>query len=397
MRILLVTAEYPPAPCGGIGIFYRELARQLAALGAQVHVLSVGGERGREGTCEENGVGVSRVELGAARSPRLRIGSWRLDGSAVVRARELSSSAQRLVQRLQPDVVETHDWSAPLWRAPSHPFVVRLHGASSVLAHVRAKPAPRLLRFLERRMAAQASALVAVSAWAKEKSAEVFGIEPARIEVIPNGVDTDRFRPGAGARCEEVVFAGTLRADKGVPELLQALEIVLRHRPAATATLAGGPDAWRDLPSRIRASIERLHMAAPDRLRLLGRVSQEALVDLYRRAGVCVFPSRAEAFGLACVEAMSCGAAVIASPLGAGAEVVEDERSGLLTDPRDPVRLADAILRVLRQPDLGRNLGDAARRRVMEKYSIQLTAERTLEFYERTLRANQLWRKQHVA
>jgi glycosyltransferase involved in cell wall biosynthesis len=211
------------------------------------------------------------------------------------------------------------------------------------------------------------------------------------MRLIPNGVDTERFRPGPSESTAQVVYAGALREDKGLVELLQALEIVFERHPGATAALAGAPDRWHEIPPRIRSGIERLQMAAPNRLRLLGSVSQKRLADLYRGTRACVFPSHAEAFGLACVEAMSCGAAVVASNLAAGAEIVEDGRSGLLADPRDPAALAGAILRLLTAPSLASALGEQARRRVVERYSMRLTAERTLALYDELRRENQPW------
>jgi glycosyltransferase involved in cell wall biosynthesis len=138
-------------------------------------------------------------------------------------------------------------------------------------------------------------------------------------------------------------------------------------------------------------------MAAPHRLRLLGRVSQDELIEIYQRAGLCVFPSFVEAFGLACAEAMSCGAPVAASRLAAGAEIVEHGRSGLLIDPRDPAGMAETMLHILAEPQLGRALGEQARRRVVERYPIRLTAERTLALYEDALQARETWRKSRVA
>jgi glycosyltransferase involved in cell wall biosynthesis len=397
VRILLVTAEYPPAPCGGIGVFYRALANQLGELGEEVHVVTPGREGADASRGTEQGVEVHRPTLPPGRPLRVSLGHWRLDSGPITRARAFSAAARVIAREVGAEVVETHDWSAPLWRAPARPFVVRLHGASSVLARAGGKPASRLQRLLERRMLTGADELVAVSEWTRRKSAETFRIDPATMEMIPNGVDTRRFHPDGASRHEEIVFAGTLREDKGVLELLQALEIVLRRRPGAAATLAGGPDRWYDLSPRLRASIERVQMMAPNRLRLLGRIDHAQLPELFRRAAVCVFPSHVEAFGLACVEAMSCGAAVVASGLAAGPEIVEDGRSGLVIDPRAPDRIADALLRVLERPELRDNLGREARRRVCERYSIRAAAEATLALYHKALREKEPWRTTRVA
>lgn len=387
MRVLIVTAEYPPAPSGGIGVFYRELAQALGELGAAVCLLAADSTIGLETRRTEQGVDVCRIPWAAGRS----------FAGPLRRARALGAAARRLARELQPDIVETHDWAAPLWVPPTRPFVVRLHGASTLLAAGRGRRPSRLLRLLEKRMLSQADALVAVSQWVRGRSAEVFEIPSEPMRVIPNGVDIEYFRPGGAPRLGEVVFAGTLREDKGVVELLQALEIVFHARPDATATFAGGPERWHALDPRIRRQVERLQLAAPQRLQLLGPVDRERLAALYRRAGVCVFPSHVEAFGLACVEAMSCGAPVVASRAAAGAEIVEEGRSGLLVDPREPAEIAAAILRCLSRPDLAQTYGEQARRRVVQHYTMRQTAERTLELYAELQGAKALWPKRSAA
>ena len=395
MRVLLATTEYPPAHCGGIGVFYRELAHELVNQGAAVCVFAADPAASTESCSQEEGVEVRRA-LAPARKA-LRVGPLRLDGRAVYGARVFSAAARQAAAEFQPDVVETHDWAAPLWRPPARPFVVRMHGSSSVLAAGRGRRPGRLMRLLERRMLKRADALVAVSDWVAARSAEVFRLPERDMRTIANGVDVDRFRPAHVQRGAEVVFAGTLRGDKGVVELLQALETVLCESPAATATLAGGPDGWHELPPVIRSRVERLHMLAPGRVRLLGRVDRGKLAELYGRAGACVFPSHVEAFGLACVEAMSCGAPVVASRLGAAAEIVEDGRNGLLIDPRGPEQIAAALSRLLEQPALAAALGAQARRTAVERYSMHRTAERTLALYHELGRAKRPWLNEDAA
>ena len=397
MRVLLVASEYPPAPCGGIGVFYHALARRLAALGLETHVLTDASSAAPAGETSEGLVHVHRAALSVSRAYRMRAGRWRFDARPALRTRARAAIARTLAMRLQADLVETHDWSGPLLRPPLRPFVVRLHGASSVLAQARGEPQPRLQRFLERWMVARADAVIAVSEWIRRETAHTFVIDADKIEVVPNGVDTELFRPSDCPRREEILFAGTLREDKGVTDLLHALEIVLRLRPGASALLAGAPDGWTELAPSVRGLVERVRMTARNRLRLLGRVSQRELAALYQRAAVCVFPSRAEAFGLACAEAMSCGAAVVASALGAGAELVEEGRSGLIVNPRNPAALAEAIEGLIARPELARSLGEAARQRVEERYSIDRTARATLGRYERALRTRDAWRRKHVA
>lgn len=342
LRILFVTDELPPGPSGGIGVFYRDLALALEAHGARVRIV------------------VSQE--GPTDTPR-RILEKRW---------ALFREARQVAQQFDPDVVETHDWAAPLIAAPRRPLVVRLHGAHGA----RSESPSRFWRFLEARALKAADALVSVSEWAADRTARAFGLT-GDIPVIPSGVSTDLFRPPLAPRNpEEILFVGSPRVDKGIREVLEAAAGILTARPAAQLTLAGAVESdlaafWEIVPSALRR-----------RVRCLGKTPRSALPALYGRAAVCVFPGRAEAFGLACLEAMSTGSAVVGSVRGGATELIEPGRSGLLVDPLEPGALQESINLLLGSRDLRRRLGDGARRRAVEQFDLARTASRNLALYQ---------------
>ncbi len=105
------------------------------------------------------------------------------------------------------------------------------------------------------------------------------------------------------------------------------------------------------------------------------------VTQLYSHAAVFCCPSVYEPFGLINLEAMACEAPVVASAVGGILEVVEDGKTGLLVPPAQPAALAEALVRVLKSPDLARDMGKAGRRRVEEKFSWASVAERTEQVY----------------
>ncbi len=117
--------------------------------------------------------------------------------------------------------------------------------------------------------------------------------------------------------------------------------------------------------------------------RFLDFVEGGMMPCLYSAASVYVMPSVFEPFGYSLVEAMSCGRPVVASRVGGICELVEEGKSGLLVSPRSPRQLADAIVQVLEDEALAKRLGDAARARVLEQFSL----ERFGEGFERAMRA----------
>ena len=395
MRILYICNEYPPAIHGGIGIFVRTLAEQLAAMGHDIAVIGYASHAGQRTETRENGVCVVRLPW-PHKGRALRPGPFRIDSSAVGARKNLSREAARLAREFRPEVIESHDWSGPLWRPPLRPLVVRLHGASSVHKALGSGRAPRLMRFFERRNVRMADEVVSASRFIGRKTMDVLGLPAKPFTTLHHGVDTNRFRPGVFERsAQEVLFVGTVKRQKGIQELFQGIPRILQAAPQATFTIAGRyPEDPADTcsPGSLMQSLlppgsnDGPAFSASARVRFLGQVPREELPLLYRRAAVAVFPSYGEAFGLACVEAMSCGAAVVSTKGGSGSEIVEAGKSGLLVEPGDSRALASAIIRLLNDAALRSRLGSAARSRVVETFDLQDAAIRNRDFYEQVVR-----------
>jgi len=219
----------------------------------------------------------------------------------------------------------------------------------------------------------QADAIVAVSAFTRERLVADFGVDRARIEVISNGVDLDRFTPGPadpaaigafGAADGRVILGvGRLIERKGFDTLIEAMPAVLARVPEARCWIAGdGP-----LRDALRARIDRLGLAG--RIALLGPVGDQALLALYRRAEIFAMPNRqtasgdTEGFGLVFLEANACGKPVVAGRAGGAVEAVADGCNGLLVDGESADRVAAALLRLLTDPALYARLSAGARTR----------------------------------
>jgi alpha-1,3-rhamnosyl/mannosyltransferase len=160
-----------------------------------------------------------------------------------------------------------------------------------------------------------------------------FGLAASKIEIVPNGVSSF-FTPGA-EEGDYLLYAGTLEPRKGLDDLLAAWRALPRPRPRLVLC---GDAGWR---TRIE---ER------DGVEVTGYVSRERLRELYRGALAFVYPSRAEGFGIPPLEAMACGAPVVATATGAIPEFAEG--AALLVPPADPAALHDALRRLLRDAGL---------------------------------------------
>lgn len=175
-----------------------------------------------------------------------------------------------------------------------------------------------------------ASRVACVSRAVADEAMRGFGVHASKIELVPNGVDPF-FSPG-GEEEDYVLYAGTLEPRKGLDDLLAAWSS-LAPRPRL---ILCGDAGWR---TRV-----------PDGVEVTGYVSRQRLRELYRRARVFVYPSRYEGFGIPPLEAMACGAPVIATRTGAIPEYAEGAAE--LIAPGDVDALRAALSRVLRDASL---------------------------------------------
>ena len=220
-------------------------------------------------------------------------------------------------------------------------------------------------------------------------SAEVLGVPAERTTVIYGGVDTRRFfpQPGGPARAG-VLFVGRLTPHKGVDRLLRALP----DKAELTVVGTAGHDL-RPPESGYAGSLMQLAGEGGREVRFLGAVRDAELLELYRSTAVMVLPSVeetcygrririSELLGLSVLEAMACGAPVIASRLGGLREVVQHGETGFLFEPGDVDDLRRRLEEVLGQPALARSLGDNAHQLVAERFTWDACARRCLEAYE---------------
>ncbi len=387
MKILYVCHEYPPSPHGGIGTFVYFLARKLKLLGIQTGVVGydAGAQEPPVWTIEE-GVSVLRVP----KPQDVEGGIFKKVYQAFQSRIQFSICLERALRDFSPDLVESFDWSGPLWSKPSCPLVVRLHGANSVYEE-KAKSS-KVLRFFEERNVKMADRLVAVSQFIGRKTQETFNLRGVKnsMTVIYNGTDTELFCPSVvpGLRAPAtVVYVGNTNRRKGLDLFFQAIPKIKNEVPEATFSFFVRIEDPGSSP-RIQELLSLLPEKLRTCIRFYGTVENKDLPEVYRKASVFVFPSLVEAFGLTCTEAMACGTAVIMTSLSSGPEIVENEVSGLLSDPRDPDAFAKSVIRVLQNPGLAESLGDKAREKAMERFSLETALTQNVRFYEEVVAAS---------
>jgi glycosyltransferase involved in cell wall biosynthesis len=238
----------------------------------------------------------------------------------------------------------------------------------------------------------QVDHLIAVSRSVLERYEEFFRrgvMAPDRVSVVPSAYRPDRFHPGiSGVRVRaELGFAadvplvgvvGRLVEDKGQDDLLRAAPAILKARPQTRFLVVGTGSRERDLKDLAAT------LGLAEAVRFLG--FRDDVPEITAALNVSVLPSiDCDASSAVLKEALACGVPAVATSIGGAAEILEDGRTGLIVPPRDPGRLAAAILEILGDPERARDMGRRGSRDVAERFSPERLGGETLEVYKRVL------------
>jgi glycosyltransferase involved in cell wall biosynthesis len=234
--------------------------------------------------------------------------------------------------------------------------------------------------WLERAAFDRADAWCTVSRYAAERTRCLFGLPRGPGALLYNPVDQS-FKIRPLARSRDVVFAGTLAAKKGIISLIRAWRRVLDacsgarlHTFGKDVTAPGGGSMQAYLRTQLDAETAKTVV-------FHGHVAREELLRVYRGARLAVFPSYAEAFALAPLEAMACGCPVIYTRRGPGPELIRDEQDGLLVDPDRPEEIGAAIVRLLADDQAASRFGEAGQARARNRFSLQVLVSQNEAFY----------------
>ncbi len=292
------------------------------------------------------------------------------------------------VHRAKVDLLHSPAFVGPLVGAC--PLVVTVHDLSFLFFPQNFRSLNRsYLGLFTRLSVRRAQRVVAVSESTKRDLVQYYGLSPAKIDVVHNGVDSAfrplpadqvaAFRRQAGLPDRFLLFVGTLEPRKNVVRLIEAYARLPKERPPLV--LVGGK-GW--LYDQIFARVEALNLAS--QVHFAGYVLAEDLPLWYNAADLFVYPSLYEGFGLPPLEAMACGTAVITSTASSLPEVVG--KAGLMVDPADTEALAAAMEQVLTARDIREQMQAEGLARA-QGFSWEKSAQRTVDSYRRALLAGE--------
>lgn len=400
MRISLLTNEYPPHVYGGAGVHVAYLSKALARLEGgrhQIQTLCFGDQKEVSANQKVEGVLLPfDFPLKDTRHQKLL--------NTLLRNILMTGSIQ------ETDIVHCHTWYTHLAgclikQLLGVPLVLTTHSLEPLRPWKEEQlgPAYHVSTWLERTAYENADGVIAVSEATAVDVNTSYQVPFEKIRVIPNGIDVQEYQPivhpqllasyGINPDKPFLLFVGRITRQKGILHLVNALKYL---SPGLQVILcAGAPDTeaiGREMEEKV---IQARAKTSNEIIWIRQWVPTSHLIVLYSNALAFVCPSIYEPFGIVNLEAMACGAPVVASAVGGIPEVVLPGETGLLvpfepidahqSEPKDPERfskdLAEAINTLLHSPERRRAMQLKSRERVEKHFSWENIARKTLEFY----------------
>jgi alpha-maltose-1-phosphate synthase len=384
MRVAMMTREYPPEVYGGAGVHVTELVAQLRKL-CQVDVHCMGAPRPGAFTYQPD------TQLRGA-NPAIST---------------LSTDLVMANAAGQATVVHTHTWYTSL----AGQLASLLHDVPHVLtAHSLEPLRPwkaeqlgggyRISSWVEQSAVNAADAVIAVSSGMRDDVLRVYPtLDPSRVHVVRNGIDTDVWYPAQPLGSESVLadlgvdrgrpivaFVGRITRQKGVAHLLAAAH---EFSPDVQLVLCAGAPDTPEIAAEVSAAVDELARERTGVFWVREMLPIGKIREILSASTVFVCPSVYEPLGIVNLEAMACGTAVVASDVGGIPEVVADGVTGSLvhydTDDANgyQARLAEAVNALIADPKRAERYGQAGRQRCIAEFSWAQIAQQTLEIYRK--------------
>ena len=289
-------------------------------------------------------------------------------------------------QSLSYGMLQIQDMGLPLVTTVHHPITsdlrIALKAARSWYERLLIRRWHSFL-VMQKKVVKQLHNVVTVSDCSRQDIARDFGLQPAGIGLVHNGIDTAVFRPLPDVERQPLRLMATCSADaplKGLRYLLRAYARLLPQYPGLELLVVSKPRPGGKTEKLVR------HLGIADRVRFVNGITTEQMVRYYAEAAIAVVPSVYEGFGLPAGEAMACGVPVVSSNGGALPEVVGD--AGVIVPARNVDALVAAIDGLLRDPERRAELGAMGRQRILDEFCWDVCAGQMVDYYRQVLHAD---------
>jgi len=401
VKVLFLTNEYPPHIYGGAGVHVDHLSRELAK-SMPVEVRCFGDQNFKKGNLRVKGFELDTSDFTCPKPLRSVFG-------AVRRCTDFNTT------NIDANLVHCHTWYSHFGGILAKlnyglPLVITVHSLEPLRPWKREQLGGGydFSLWIEKTALPMADAVIAVSNETKRDIERLFGVDPARVHVIHNGIDLEEYRKvdstealaryGIDLNEPYLLFVGRITRQKGIIHLMRAIQFM--DRRFQIVLCAAAPDT-PEIAEEMKNAVERLKTQRSNIIWIDEMVDRKTATELYSHAAVFCCPSIYEPFGIINLEAMACETAVVASAVGGIKEVVVNGETGFLVpleqmkessfEPLNPEKferdLAARINQLMADPKLREKFGKAGRKRAQEKFSWSAIAQRTKTLYESLTRS----------
>ena len=387
MKILMLTWEYPPRVVGGISRVVYDLSHRLIKDGHEVTVVTY-----RDGEVpyyeDDKGVKVYRIDNYMIQPNNF------IDWILQLNFNMVEKASQIIAEQGKFDVIHAHDWlvanaAKTLKHSFDIPIVATIHATEAGRNSGIHDETQRYINDTEWMLTYEANEVIVNSNYMKSEVQRLFGLPFEKINVVPNGVNLNKFtgmdrdysfrRKYAMDNEKIILFMGRLVYEKGVQNLIAAMPKVLDSYHDAKLVIAGKGGMLDEL----RAQADYLGIS--NKVYFAGYMNGKDVERMYKAADISVFPSTYEPFGIVALEGMLAERPIVVSDAGGLGEIVEHRVTGMKSYCGNPNSIADSILELLFNPELCDNIVKNAKIKVKENYNWQKIAQDTHFTYQKAI------------
>ncbi|WNM20263.1 glycosyltransferase family 4 protein [Flavobacterium capsici] len=380
MKIAFLTSEFPHpkiGSSGGIGTSIYNLSKGLIQLGHEVSILIYG--QNEDDFFVENAISYYRIK------------NVKLKGfSRLLTQKKIQNLINRLFEEKKIDLIEAPDWTGISSNIkPNCPVVIRLNGSDTYFCHLEKRPVKFINKYRERKALQNANGLISVSKFTADITNNLFSLN-RNFTIIPNSIDVEKFSNVSFSDRNEntILYFGTLIRKKGLLELPlifneiykinNQVKLILIGRDASDV-ISGNKSTWKMMEDLFDENAKK-------NVDYLGSKDYSEIKEYICESTICVFPTFAEALPVSWIEAMALEKAIVASDIGWANEVINDGVEGFLVNPKDHLQYAQKVMQLIHDKNLRTQFGVEARKKVIKKFSIEVVAKQSFEFYQKVVK-----------
>ena len=377
MHIAFLTSEYPNqrigGTVGGIGSFVKNLATSLSNKGHRVSVFVY--------SQKEEYLIDGEISIYSIKMNKTKIGTWWF------KRKHIESYINKIISNQKIDVIEAPEWTGiTAFMKFKAPLVIRLHGSDTFFCHLENRKQKWKNYFFEKKALKSANAIVGVSNFVADKTIELFHLKN-KIKTIYNAIDVNDFKPNhTNVKEKTILYFGTIIRKKGVLELAKIFNKII-EKDASIKLIMLGRDVKDSIKKKSTLILfkELLSEKSKKQVEYIDSVPYNIVKEYIMKTDIVVLPSFAEAFPMTWLEAMSMEKKIVTSNIGWSSELMIDEVTGYVCNPKKSNEFAEKVINLVKYPDVAFNMAQNARKRIQENFNQEKAYQENYTFYKKII------------